>query len=279
MAGSVSGRVRQVKCRRPTAAPGARQHFFRTKPRPLAYNQMSNRSGAGAEEPCREAQAASDKAQMSWLATLFPFRSGRTDEQAMGRVQMHDDHEAFAELVRRWEEPVRRLCSRMTGDPRGGEDLAQEAFIRVFANRRRFQPGSRFSTWLWRIALNLCHDETRRVGRRGECPLDEDGDDGGGLAASEPAPDEALVGQERAELVRAALLRLPETHRAVVVLREYEGLKLREIAAVLDIPEGTVKSRLADALTQLARRLQPVFKDEIARPARVAGTKKESVVI
>ncbi len=216
---------------------------------------------------------------MSWLATLFPSRSGVTDEQAMWRVQRHDDPEAFAEVVRRWEEPVRRLCIRMTGDVQGGEDLAQETFVRVFANRHRFQPGRRFSTWLWRIALNLCHDEVRRVGRRGECPLEEEADDGPALAAGEPAPDERLLGQERAELVRAALQRLPETHRAVIVLRDYEGLKLREIAAVLDIPEGTVKSRLADALTQLGRRLKPILKDDLERPAQPAGPTKESVLL
>lgn len=216
---------------------------------------------------------------MSWLATLFPSRSGVTDEQAMWRVQRHDDPGAFAEVVRRWEEPVRRLCIRMTGDIQGGEDLAQETFVRVFANRHRFQPGRRFSTWLWRIALNVCHDEIRRVGRRGECPLEEDAEDGPALAAGEPAPDEQLIERERAELVRAALLRLPATHRAVVVLRDYEGLKLREIAAVLDIPEGTVKSRLADALTQLGRRLKPILQDDPERPAKHAGPLKESVVL
>ncbi len=197
----------------------------------------------------------------------------------MWRVQMHDDPEAFAEVVRRWQEPVRRLCIRMSGDAHGGEDLAQETFVRVFVNRHRFQQGRRFSTWLWRIALNLCNDEARRVGRRGECALVEDANDDPVFAVGEPAPDEQLVEQERAALVRDALLRLPETHRAVVVLREYEGLKLREIAAVLDIPEGTVKSRLADALTQLGRRLKPILKDDPERPAKHAGPTKESLVL
>lgn len=82
-----------------------------------------------------------------------------TDEQAMQLVQSRADHAAFAQLVRRWEGPVRRLCIRMTGDEHRGEDLAQEAFAKVFANRQQFAVGKKFSTWLWRIALNVCFEE------------------------------------------------------------------------------------------------------------------------
>jgi RNA polymerase sigma-70 factor (ECF subfamily) len=206
---------------------------------------------------------------MNWFEQFFTAAAGRTDEQAMECVQASDDPEAFAELVRRWEAPVRALCVRMTGDERYGEDLAQETFVRVFASRARFEPGRKFSTWLWRIALNLCYNERRRRGVRAEQPLDEDGDDGPLLRAYEPGPDEQLIEQEQAALVRAALQNLPATHRAVVVLREYEGLKLREIAEVLDIPEGTAKSRLADALTQLSRRLKPLFEERTKAPDRV----------
>ena len=91
-----------------------------------------------------------------------------TDEQAMLRVQAHDDHGAFAQLVSRWEEPIRRLCTRMVGDAHKGEDLKQEAFARLFAKRKLYQPTARFSTFLWRIALNACYDELRRVKRRAE---------------------------------------------------------------------------------------------------------------
>ena len=204
---------------------------------------------------------------MGLLKLTFSPLGGASDEQAMWRVQTRDDHAAFAELVRRWQEPIRRLCVRMTGDAHRGEDLAQEAFARVFAKRQDFEPGRKFSTWLWRIALNLCHDEQRRVTRRGELALEDDDQEGPMLRAFEPSPDEQLVAQERAECVRAALLSLPETHRAVLVLREYEGLKLREIAEALDIPEGTVKSRMADALTRLSRRLQPLMQNEFPAPA------------
>jgi RNA polymerase sigma-70 factor, ECF subfamily len=212
---------------------------------------------------------------MGWLNELRFRLGGLTDEQAMWRVQMEGDPEAFAELVRRWERPLQRLGVRMTGDERDGEDLAQEAFARVFAHRQEFQQGRKFSTWLWRIALNLCYDHRRRLSRRAESPLEEEAMEEPALCAVESGPDGRLLEEERAGWVRAALLRLPETHRAVLVLREYEGLKLREIAEVLEIPEGTVKSRLADGLTQLSRQLQPALKNGDAALAGMAGARKE----
>lgn len=240
-------------------------------------NQTTPKRVSSGERHCRDngptVNDGAPRAQMTGMGllkfTFFPL-SGVTDEQAMWRVQKHDDHAAFAELVRRWQEPVRRLCVRMTGDEHRGEDLAQEAFARVFTRRDDFDPARKFSTWLWRIALNLCHDERRRVTRRGELALEDEDQDGPMLRAFEPTPDEHLVAQERAECVRQALLSLPETHRAVLVLREYEGLKLREIAEALDIPEGTVKSRMADALTRLSRRLQPLIRNEFPAPAAQA---------
>ena len=179
-----------------------------------------------------------------------------TDEQCMWRVQNDDDPAAFARLVTRWEMPIRRLCERMLGDAQRGEDAAQEAFARVFARRKDFQPSGKFSTWLWRIAINLCLDELRRRKRRPEHPLeDESGETVVVLAAPEPGPDERLVSQERAELVRRTLQELSEPLRTVLVLRHYEDLKFREIADVLGIPEGTVKSRMFEALNQMEQRL------------------------
>jgi RNA polymerase sigma-70 factor (ECF subfamily) len=197
--------------------------------------------------------------RLALLQSLF----ATSDEQAMWRVQTEDDERAFAQLVRRWEEPVRRLCARMLGDAHRGEDLAQEAFARVFARRNDYQPSGKFSTWLWRIALNLCYDELRRLKRRGEESLDRADapvlDEAQGWVTPIPAPDEALVAQERGELVRQAMLRLPEVYRSVLILRHYEDLKFREIADVLDLPEGTVKSRMAEALTQMSRWLKPAL--------------------
>lgn len=183
----------------------------------------------------------------------------QTDEQAMWRVQRHHDPQAFAEIVRRWEEPIRRLGLRMLGDVHRAEDVAQEAFARVFSHRRDYDPTARFSTWLWRIAVNLCRDELRRRERRPEQSLEASGvEEGGwGVEAAGPTPSEAMEGEERAEVVRGTLLRLPEAYRVVVALRHYEGLKFSEIADVLGLPEGTVKSRMAEALDRLEGMLRP----------------------
>ena len=86
----------------------------------------------------------------------------------MSRVKSHDDEREFARLMKRWEEPIRRLCTRMTGDPHRGEDLKQDTFLRLFEKRKQYEPSGRFSTFLWRIALNICYDEIRRQKRRRE---------------------------------------------------------------------------------------------------------------
>src|SRR5438094_1040977 len=207
--------------------------------------------------------------KITFLSSLFSM----TDEQAMGRVQAQDDPRAFARLVERWEEPICRLCARMTGDPHRGEDLKQDTFARVFEKRKSFRPTARFSTWLWRIALNLCYDELRRINRRGESPLVADGTESIAapreFVAETPAPDAQLAEQEEGELVRRALLQLPDIYRGALVLRHYENLKLREIAEILEIPEGTVNSRLAEGLVQLTRILDPQFDERRGRPIQI----------
>ena len=183
----------------------------------------------------------------------------------MWRVKTHDDHQEFAGLVGRWEQPIHRLCTRMTGDPYRGEDLKQETFLRLFEKRKEYQPTGRFSTYLWRMALNLCYDELRRRERRREFLIG--GAEGEGDEPTEetptdtPGPDLRAAQLEEGELVRRALLELPEIYRAVLVLRHYQDLKLAQIAEVLEIPEGTVNSRMAEALSRLSRILEPRLRE------------------
>lgn len=178
----------------------------------------------------------------------------------MCRVKEQDDHQEFARLLKRWETPIQRLCTRMIGDPDQGDDLKQEVFIRLFENRKSYQPKSRFSTFLWRIALNRCYDELRRQRRRREflgSEPEESPDRDLGEVTEDSGPDLQAASLEESALVRQAVLALPDIYRAVVVLRHYEGLKLARIAEVLEIPEGTVNSRMAEALDRLSRILAP----------------------
>jgi RNA polymerase sigma-70 factor (ECF subfamily) len=201
---------------------------------------------------------------------MFKSLFAISDEQAMWRVQTEDDHAAFALLVERWREKIRQLCIRMTGNIHSGDDLAQEVFARVFDKRCEFKGASKFSTWLWRIAVNRCYDEMRRpVNRaRTESLDDESNTVVLDIVAETNTPRDAFAAQEEAELVRQGLMRLPEHYRAVLVLRHYENLKLREIAEVLDLPEGTVNSRMAEALSQLTSLLEPAFSPRTKAPSQ-----------
>jgi len=205
--------------------------------------------------------------QTTAMPRLWQDLPGPSDEQSMWRVQMLDDADAFARLVKRWTLPIRRLCVRMTGDLHKGEDLAQEAFIRVFAHRKRFDPQAKFSTWLWRIAMNLCQDELRRTNRRGESSIDEleehHPSETGVLIDDSAPPDRMMATEETGDSVRRAVAQLTASLRTVVVLRHFENLKFREIAEILQIPEGTVKSRMVEALSRLNRRLKPTLGDKV----------------
>jgi len=183
----------------------------------------------------------------------------------MWRVRTHDDHAEFARLVKRWEEPIRRVCARMTGDAHRGDDLKQETFLRLFQRRKDYQPTARFSTFLWRIAINLCHDDLRRRQRRPELLALEPGELAAEPLADSSTPDLRAAGAEEGEIVRQALLQLPDIYRAVLVLRHYEDLRLAKIAEILEIPEGTVNSRMAEALSRLSQLLEPQLQRESVR--------------
>ncbi|MFC1635536.1 RNA polymerase sigma factor, partial [Planctomycetota bacterium] len=196
-----------------------------------------------------------------YLSDLFSI----SDEEAMRRVQKKNDSKAFALLIHRWEPWAKQFCTRFTGDRHLGEDLSQEVFARLFAHRLDFRHEARFGSYLKSIALNACRDELRRKKR---CPERQSNDTKGEeasldntVAATTPTPDTIAAGRERAEHVRRALLQLREHYREVVVLRHYEGLRFREIAEFLDLAPGTVRSRMAEALTRLGTLLKPILHE------------------
>lgn len=156
---------------------------------------------------------------------------------------------ALGELVRRHQDKALALAFRMLGRWDLAEDVAQEAFLRVFRAAHRYRPEAKFTTWLYRIVVNLCHDQRRRAGRA-PVLLTEDAPE----PAAEPAPD-PLEADERAARVRRALDTLPERQRAAVVLHRYEGLSHREVAEAMDATQKAVESLLVRAYARLRREL------------------------
>ena len=171
----------------------------------------------------------------------------------------------------------------MVDDRHRAEDLTQSAFVRLYSAREGWEPQSKFSTYLWRIALNLCHDELRKLKRLGECSLDALDPDADaqmrGLASQDRPPDAQIEQRELAQAIREALLRLAPHYREVVVLRHYEQLKFEEIGVVLGIPAGTVKSRMSEALKQLNRFLKHLETKEETKPWNIKNQPKELLAL
>lgn len=168
------------------------------------------------------------------------------------------DRDCLNLLVARWQEPLFRFTCRLLERREDARDICQETFLRVLRQSERFEEGSRFSTWMYQIALNLCRDQLRRRRRWRFLPAFEDrseADGRGGRHDSagyvEPDALEALARRERRVAVTRALRELPREQREVLVLKEFEGLKFREIALVVGCPESTVKSRMYYGLSSL----------------------------
>jgi RNA polymerase sigma-70 factor (ECF subfamily) len=156
------------------------------------------------------------------------------------------DRNAYGELVRRHYQGVVLVVVRMCGDPGLAEDAAQEAFMRAWLNLASFKPGGSLRNWLYRIAINAALDVLRRK-------PEETLEDEQAARMPDPAeePEKVLIEKEQAAMIHQAVRSLPEAARAVLVLREYGGLSYREISAALDVPIGTVMSRLNYARNRL----------------------------
>ena len=167
----------------------------------------------------------------------------------------HRDRSAFGDLVRHHRAGVINVVYRMCGDAQLAEDAAQEAFIRAWQKLPSYQPRSPFRNWLYRIATNVALDTLRR--ERETVDVDKVQ-----LRARTVGPEDSFEKSEKEEFVRNAVLALPAASRAVLVLREYEGLSYKEIAATLGIPIGTVMSRLNYARIHLAATLAPLVENQ-----------------
>jgi len=171
------------------------------------------------------------------------------------------DREAFAELVQKYQNRVLTLATRMLDSRSEAEDIAQDIFIKVFQSLQDFRGASRFSTWLYRITVNHCLNYIRRRTRQQQRLV---GAEPGEWMQEAPAsnPHKRLEEKERWVLVQAKLQGLSPEHRTIILLRDFEGLSYEEIADVLQLETGTVKSRLHRARMELKALLEPYLAGE-----------------
>lgn len=156
--------------------------------------------------------------------------------------------EAFGTLVERYERAVYHLCLRTMRDPQEAQDCAQEAFFKAFRSLRTFKAGAKFSTWIFSIAYHACCDRLGRRKRFADTELPD---------AADPSPGPAQLAEQRdeARALRAAIDALPEKYRTVITLYHLQGRQYEEIAQVLDLPMGTVKTHLFRAKDLLRKTL------------------------
>ncbi len=179
-----------------------------------------------------------------------------TDEELVAR-SVGGDSESFNELILRWERPIYALAYRTIGREEDARDVCQETFLRAFRALPRFRGEAKFSSWLYRITLNLCRDWMRRERRAPFVQVPEDSDPVEMAAAAEPseAIEDLVARRDLTRIVERVMERLPEEQRTAIVLKEYHGLTFQEIADLVGCPLSTVKTRLYQGLTVLRREL------------------------
>lgn len=182
-----------------------------------------------------------------------------TDEELIGRFQADGDRDAFEALIHRYERELFLYLRRYLHDPDAAEDVFQATFLRIHLKRDSFEPGRRFRPWLYTIATNLAIDAKRRDRRHRMAALDARMPDDGGrplgdtIAARSDDGQEKIDSEETLDWVRSAVDHLAAPQRQLVKLIYHEGLKYREVASLLGIPLGTVKSRMHAAIVAIAR--------------------------
>lgn len=181
------------------------------------------------------------------------------DELLIRRAQ-HGDADAFEQLLLEHQKNVYNLCYRMAGDPDDAMDLSQETFLRAWRCLDQYQFASAFSTWLYRLCSNICIDFLRKRRRQQTVPLtfeDADGEEQTyAVPDAQPLPEEQVELKLTHETLAAAMAQLLPEHRAVLQLRVVNEMSYEQIADVLDIQIGTVKSRLSRARNQLKKILE-----------------------
>ena len=187
------------------------------------------------------------------------------------------DKTAFGELVRRHQDQVYSLTSRMLASPEDARDAAQEIFIKVYRSLPGFDFRSSFTTWLYKVATNFCLDLLRKQSRERQ-RRSAWGDSNRGdinLPDIRPGPEELVIARERVRELKQAVRALPEDYRVALILHHYQGLSYQQIAGILDISEKTVATRIHRAKRKLRERMRGGAGDAVPeskeQPEPVSG--------
>jgi len=180
-----------------------------------------------------------------------------TDEELVARSQ-RGDVDSFNQLILRWERPIYALAYRVIGREEEARDVCQEAFLRAFRALPGFKGQAKFSSWLYRITLNLCRDWIRRQRRAPVSQMPEDTDVLEMAAARGPVEsiEDLVARRELSAVVEEAMALLPDEQRTAIILKEYHGMTFQEIADLQGCPLSTVKTRLYQGLSVLRRQLE-----------------------
>lgn len=184
-----------------------------------------------------------------------------TDNQIINLI-LNGDRSRFNSLIWRWEKPIYNFILRYLGNKELARDATQKVFIRVYKNLNKLRDPAKFSSWIYQIASNLCKDEIKKMSHRDFVSLDliqeNNEHDGYRLPdqlqeAEQSLPDAKLNQKQISNIVQKALQQLPEEQRVVIIMKEYQGLKFKEIAEALNQPLNTIKSRMYYGLNGLRK--------------------------
>ncbi len=183
-------------------------------------------------------------------------RAGVSDQELVVRIGL-SDLDSLGELFVRYQQAILSFAHRMVGDASAADALTQDVFLRVLRHADKFDPTQAVRPWLYTIAANLCRDHLSKQGRRATVELAAEPPD------SVEGPLEQLANAEECDRVRKAVAELPEIYREIIVLRVYQQLPYAEISQILDIREGTARSRMEYALNRLRRAMLSPREREI----------------
>ncbi|NBB77653.1 MAG: sigma-70 family RNA polymerase sigma factor [Bacteroidetes bacterium] len=175
----------------------------------------------------------------------------QTDDIALVKSVQNGDNGAFNALMQRWQSKIHRFAFRFFSDDDDASEITQKTFIKVYHKLDTLDDPQKFSSWIYRVANNLCLDELKRAGRRKSTSLESWVEE----RKTKSTPSSKLESKELGEVLQKAMMILPDEQRVVIILKEYEGMTFREIAEILEESQNTVKSRMYYGLKSMRRQL------------------------